>query len=428
MAAVIATRLGKFVIHTLPSTFTVITPHLWTDSQITLHWIYDLKQCISSKPFIGNRVAEITESFPANTWRYVPTSHNPADLLTRGISAHQLKTSDLWIHGPSWLTTTEQWPTWSPTNVLHLQNLDIEVNVSTKEKAKHSPIQQLGVHLIINAHRYSKLTKLLTDTVYVLRICHNLKNTQQRRTSPITAKELSNAKLIWIKNMQQLHYSDDIDNLNSKSSKRTLLVRQLRLFLDTNGFLRFGGRIHNAPINELTKFPYLLYFTRLLVYTTHEKLHHAGLNSTVTAIHQMYWIPTIRAFIKKLLRKCVVCTKLTGKPYKAPDPPPLPKARISNCILFSVCGVDFTGALYVREGETERKVYICLFTCATTRAVHLEIVLDMTVESFMLAFQKFASQRSVPKRRISDNASTYLSAANELQQLFNSPSLKQAMV
>ena len=69
MAAVIATRLAKFVIHALPSTFTDITTHLWTDSQITLHWIYDLKQSISSKPFIGNRVAEITESFPANTWR-----------------------------------------------------------------------------------------------------------------------------------------------------------------------------------------------------------------------------------------------------------------------------------------------------------------------------------------------------------------------
>ena len=96
MVAVIATRLAKFVIHALPSTVTDITTHLWTDSQITLHWIYDLKQSISSKHFIGNRVAEITESFPANTWRYVPTSHNPADLLTKDISTHQLKTPDSW--------------------------------------------------------------------------------------------------------------------------------------------------------------------------------------------------------------------------------------------------------------------------------------------------------------------------------------------
>ena len=92
-----------------------------------------------------------------------------------------------------------------------------------------------------------------------------------------------------------------------------------------------------------------------------------------------------------------------------------------------MCGVDFTGALYVREGETERKIYICLFTCATTRAVHLEIVLDMTVESFMLAFRKFTSRRSLPRRMISENASTYLAAADELQQLFDSPTLKQAL-
>ena len=197
------------------------------------------------------------------------------------------------------------------------------------------------------------------------------------------------------------------------------------------GFLRCGGRIHNAPISELTKFPYLLspkqHFTKLLVYATHEKLHHAGLNSTVTALRQMYWIPTIRMYVKKLLRKCVVCTKLSRRAYRAPDPPPLPKGRITNPTPFSVCGVDFTGALYVREGETERKIYICLFTCATTRAVHLEVILDMTVESFMLAFWKFASRRSLPSRMISDNASTYLAAADELQRLFDSPSLKQAL-
>ena len=82
----------------------------------------------------------------------------------------------------------------------------------------------------------------------------------------------------------------------------------------------------------------------------------------------------------------MTCVRLTGKPYRLPDPPPLPKTRTEDPTPFSVSGVDFTGAMYVREGEGERKVYICLFTCATTRAVHLEVVLDMTVESFMLAF------------------------------------------
>ena len=49
-----------------------------------------------------------------------PTDDNPTGLSTSGISAEQLKSSYLWLHGPFWLTSTDQWPTWSPANVLHL--------------------------------------------------------------------------------------------------------------------------------------------------------------------------------------------------------------------------------------------------------------------------------------------------------------------
>ena len=75
-----------------------------------------------------------------------------------------------------------------------------------------------------------------------------------------------------------------------------------------------------------------------------------------------------------------------GKPYKAPNPPPLPKVRVSESKPFEVTGVDFTGALYVKEPSREKKVYISLFTCACTRGVHLEVVSDLTVDSFLLAF------------------------------------------
>ena len=61
---------------------------------------------------------------------------------------------------------------------------------------------------------------------------------------------------------------------------------------------------------------------------------------------------------------------------------------------FTYTGVDFTGALYVKDGSQEVKLYLCLFKCATTWAVHLEIVKDLTAEIFLLAFRKFARQRS----------------------------------
>ena len=93
---------------------------------------------------------------------------------------------------------------------------------------------------------------------------------------------------------------------------------------------------------------------------------------------------------------------------------------------FEVTGIDFTGALFVR-GEHEHKVYICLFTCAVTRAVHLEVVTDLTVECFLQAFRRFSSRKSLPRLVLSDNGSTFLSAADELKALFSSPSLTSTL-
>ena len=124
--------------------------------------------------------------------------------------------------------------------------------------------------------------------------------------------------------------------------------------------------------------------------------------------------------MKSLLRCCTTCRKHNGKPYTAPDPAPLPKSRIQDVCPFTVTGVDFTGALYVRSDNKEMKVYVCLFTCATSRAVHLEVVTDLSTTTFMLAFRRFVGRRSLPELMISDNASTYEAAADELRELLSS--------
>ena len=111
----------------------------------------------------------------------------------------------------------------------------------------------------------------------------------------------------------------------------------------------------------------------------------------------------------------------------APDPAPLPQSRTQDLPPFTVSGVDFAGALYVQQGRDEVKVYICLFTCATTRAIHLEVVTDLSTETFLLAFRRFTSRKGLPQIVISDNASTYLSAAEELTELFNSVDLANTL-
>ena len=121
------------------------------------------------------------------------------------------------------------------------------------------------------------------------------------------------------------------------------------------------------------------------------------------------------------------CTRVIGRPYRTSDPPPLPKVRVEEAPPFSVTGVDFTGALYVKNPTgNEKKCYICLFTCAATRAIHLEDVPDLSANSFLQAFRRFTSHKSLPKVMISDNATTY-TAAKHLRKLFNSPAVPEAL-
>ena len=95
---------------------------------------------------------------------------------------------------------------------------------------------------------------------------------------------------------------------------------------------------------------------------------------------------------------------------------------------FTITGVDFTGALYAKQcnGE-ESKVYIRLFTCATSRLVHLEVVRDLSVPTFLLAFHCFAARRSLPQVMMSDNATTYTSAAEELTELLSSGKIRTVL-
>ena len=99
--------------------------------------------------------------------------------------------------------------------------------------------------------------------------------------------------------------------------------------------------------------------------------------------------------------------------------------RVEESTPFSVTCLDFTGNLCIRQPNgNEGKAYICLFTCATTRAVHLEVVTNMSADSFLQAFRRFVSWKSLPKLIISDNATTFQSASTYLKTFFDSTSVR----
>ena len=295
--------------------------------------------------------------------------------------------SQIWRQGPSLaigIPQKSQWPSWSPREGLAPQVTSL-LTADASEATSAATVnhtQGPGLHQLITVSHFSTLSKLISVTAYVLRFVQNSRK-QPKNTGALTTQKLNDAQIEWIKNCQQVIYQKEISSMLSNSSPRTAP------FLRWTGLIRCGGRIHNAPITESAKFPLLLPpknpFTDLVIRNTHVRQLHAGVNSTLTALHLKYWIPAGRQHVGKAINHCVSCKKISGLPYT------VPKSRLQQVEPFSVTGVDFTGALYIHEAEVYRKVYICLFTCASTRAVHLEVVTDLMVQTFLLTYRRFAA-------------------------------------
>ena len=116
----------------------------------------------------------------------------------------------------------------------------------------------------------------------------------------------------------------------------------------------------------------------------------------------------------------MVCLRNEGKPYPTPILPDLPEERVSEGPPFCNTGVDFAGPLYVKDAHTEGeniKAYVCLFTCASTRAVHLELTSDLSAAMLLLAFRTFMSRRGLPNIMISNNAKVFKSSSIEIKKV-----------
>ena len=129
-----------------------------------------------------------------------------------------------------------------------------------------------------------------------------------------------------------------------------------------------------------------------------------------------------REEIRKWEKKCNAC-KIRNAKAAVQIMSPLPESRMKASIKpFTRCGLDFGGPFLTKvgRGKVRNKRYLCLFTCLSTRAVHLEMAYSLDTNAFINAFWRFTHRRGFPEEVTSDNGKNFVAGEKEIKHLVES--------
>ncbi|XP_033212236.1 uncharacterized protein LOC117169837 [Belonocnema kinseyi] len=342
---------------------------------------------------------------------------------SRGLSLKSFNTSRVSRGTPS-----EQWPSvaligkcrW-PQDKIYLSEIPekrtvIAHPISTREKENNHKLTK----------RCSSFKKLKLVFAYVLLFSHNAMNPTNKISGPITVLELEAATRAVIITTQRVRFSNKIHSLTNADhlSIKSRLI-PLKPFVDKQGILRVGGRLNHSDLFEERKHPILLppnhHVTQLIFREEHERLKHAGTQATLYSVRDILWPLNGRNITRQIIHKCVRCFRARRREidYVMGD---LPQERVSRCRPFLNVGVDYFGPFYIKEkrfrNRNKLKVYVALFTCLSTKAVHLELVSDLTTEAFIASLKRFFARRGISQNIHSDDATNYVGANRQLVKVY----------
>ncbi|XP_057312268.1 uncharacterized protein LOC130653769 [Hydractinia symbiolongicarpus] len=469
LGTLVLARLMDVLKKELLNVYNIDNIFYWTDSTIAYSWIKNDNK--DYKTFVQNRLEEIRKLTASGKWCLVPLKDNPADIVSRGCSPSEL--NSLWFSGPTFLTLHEtHWPHLKPgdkfisddmtkeevrkeekvqtlnnelKNITVSENLSIistdtvSENVCDNVMSSTTPVSDEvydtvcdvstanenvsdsvntnfpiipGIRNIIDIKKYSSFDKLVHVTAYVMRFISNVKKKKEDRKNfnykRLSAEEIGHARLVIIKDAQE-------DVKRHKKFKHW--EKNLDLFEDTDFLLRCRGRLGNAPVPYNSRYPILLvpdsYLTKLIIRHVHESVKHYGTKITLTELRREFWIPSGRNVVRNFIRTCQKCRRYENKPYPYPDPPSLPKSRLQDNMSFEVVGIDYAGPLFVKNVFNEEpdmyKAWIVLITCASTRAIHLDLASNSSGPECIEVLKRFIARKGAPNFILSDNGKCFIS-------------------
>ncbi|XP_011859356.1 PREDICTED: uncharacterized protein LOC105556853 [Vollenhovia emeryi] len=409
-AAVLLSKLYEAVVRAF--TLSLDEVYFWSDSMIALHWIRTSPHKL--KTFVANRVSLIQEGTKHGNWRHVPSQDNPADALSRGQFPREFIHSHIWLNGPDWLTREEE--LWPPNA---LPALEIPEQRSTIVLSNVGPTENEVLQ------RFSSFIKMIRVIAYCLRFYNHCRS-HKSNSEDLNNEELKQAEACILKLVQGVAFKNELYSLRERHSldKRSNIL-SLNPFLDSDGIIRVGGRLRHSELEFAQKHPILLptnnHVTENIIREAHIKLGHAGSQATLYTIRQRFWLLNGKNRVKGVIRKCITCArwKPSTPEYQMGD---LPKARIVSTRPFGNSGVDFCGPFFIKEkkhrNRNKIKIYVAIFICLVSKAVHLELVSELTTEAFIATLKRFFARRGKARVIYSDNATNFVGAKNHLDEVF----------
>jgi len=377
------------------------------DAQVVLSWV--LSGSVKTKNICArNKVKEVTSQrqqilteygFDCK-FRYISTSENPADMITRGLTFDEFQNKlGRWLNGPEFFQQSSvEWKDY-PLDCLSDESKVLAMTSTVSERDSIIPVD-----------KFSNVNKLFRVTALVFEFINKL-----RRKNKSKVDLINDARAYWFKDQQSKFLHKEIAFLNG-SEKSTVppLVNNLNLFLDSSGLLRSGGRTEKCRkfsygIVHPVLIPRQSFLTNLIVNNVHLELKHMGVASTLAAVRkQGFWIPRGRAVVQSVLAGCITCKKLNAYSFRYPKPGQYISDKVNFDRPYTHVGIDYTGHMYTKIGGTLQKVYLLVYTCLNIRAIHLDLLPDLSCKNFLLSFIRFCNAQGMPSAVYSDNASTFL--------------------
>ena len=261
---------------------------------------------------------------------------------------------------------------------------------------------------------FSSWRRLIRVTAWIKRLAEKIRlrrNALSGREGPLMPEELKNAEMSWIRSAQE----------DLKSRMKNGEFKTLSPFVDDKGIIRVGGRIDKAIMSYEEKHPVLLpseHRISLLITSHMHNQGHPGIATTTAKTRRKYWILKASKLSKAVKFKCVTRREMAHK-AETQLMADLPVLRLApQTPPFHCTACDYFGPFSVKVGRNKRaQHYGVIFTCLNTRAVHLEMAVDLTTMEFIQVLRRFFSIRGYPAVLLSDNGSQMVGAARELREM-----------